>query len=279
MYYGPRGNWARHRLAPGACQISREGPRLCFWDVAAVGGRARWPDRTVTNIASYRLRFRRTANRVLAIWGEREVYDSALGFLSFVFRIHGVQPDAPTGSQFQRPVAGRGANQTERRGPKEAPGWRPTIDPGGETWVAGPKAEGLVGRNGGSPSTSAHAKVHSSGPEGHRDQSFPHEQTGYEILGRLRNRHRGVHRHRSVVGETASQLVESGFGQQVGVARRLRVLLDPDQRRVLFHRNRHARGTVARNRPAGIRNFDRQHPCCGSSQTGGRPRAAARKRR
>src|ERR1035437_11035952 len=54
--------------------------------------------------------------------GGRDVYDSALGFLSLVFRIHGVQPDAPTGSQFQRPVAGRGANQTERRGPREAPG-------------------------------------------------------------------------------------------------------------------------------------------------------------
>ena len=56
----------------------------------AVTSWARWPERTVTNIASYRLRFRRTANRVLAIWGEREVYDSALGFLSLVLRIHGV---------------------------------------------------------------------------------------------------------------------------------------------------------------------------------------------
>ena len=34
---------------------------------------AGWPDRTVTYIASYRLRFRRTANRVLAIWGGPEV--------------------------------------------------------------------------------------------------------------------------------------------------------------------------------------------------------------
>src|ERR1019366_8902108 len=55
------------------------------------------PDRTINSIPGYRPCFQRTANRVLAIWGEREVYDSALGFLFLVFRIHGVQSDAPTG--------------------------------------------------------------------------------------------------------------------------------------------------------------------------------------
>src|ERR1022692_2437935 len=76
-------------------------------------------------------------------------YDSALDFLPLVFRIHGVQPDAPAGHRFRRAVAG----------PQ-------SIGPGGATWVAGSKAEGLVGRHGGFPSTPAHAKVHSSGPEG-----------------------------------------------------------------------------------------------------------------
>src|SRR5664279_1533345 len=90
-------------------------------------------------------------------WGGRHLYDSALGFFSLVFRSHGVRPDAPTEPQFQRPVAGP-----------------PSIGPGGGTWVAGSEAEGLVGRIGGFPSTPAHAKVRSSGPEGHLDQSLSH---------------------------------------------------------------------------------------------------------
>jgi hypothetical protein len=68
---------------------------------AAVAGVGHEPG-TVARTNRYQYRklpaaFQRTANRVLAIWGDGEVYDSALGFLSFVFRIHGVQPDAPTG--------------------------------------------------------------------------------------------------------------------------------------------------------------------------------------
>src|ERR1035441_5823287 len=87
---------------------------------------------------SYCLRFPRTANRVLAHFGgEREVYDSALGSISLFLRIHGVQSDVPTGHHFHRPVAGR-PNPTERRRTKQAPGWRPTIDPGRKTWAAGP---------------------------------------------------------------------------------------------------------------------------------------------
>src|ERR1022692_157230 len=58
--------------------------------------------------------------------GERGVYDSALGFLSLVFRIHGVQPDAPTEHRFQRPVAGP-----------------PSVGLGGPTWFAGSEAEGF----------------------------------------------------------------------------------------------------------------------------------------